>query len=498
MTQTGGPAAINGFLYQILHHLDWLSDVRLMGTLDGQDVKDGCLVLEPRDGGDAQAHASGLFLVEQYKTRSVGTWSLGNLTAVLRDLRNSVTDSRPEHGRYRFVTDGRAGQLGAFESFVARLDESEGPDDLDDDTKRRFTRTLCRGDREFLDHLVVATRSTGDGGPTAEERETVFHLLGRFEMKFCVRSEELAKAVEARLRPYVHNLGAETGVRQRLIGVLMERLGAGETRLDSDGLHAMLRAAEVVPDRLRKVLDLARKLEDGMRCRSRYLRYRRCKDVRDVPRWPKTKPVLVIGGNSGAGKSWQLARLVEEGVGEGEPIVFVRGNGSAEEILRRAADEIWQVAMGETSDRRLQAISNFFREDAFQLRPPLYTVAVDDVQSIDAARSLVRQDWTSLGARLVLTAPSYSGPRAGCDGPRGDLAASRGRLLHRPARYLAQDARPSLGRSGGGPEAIAPQAGSRRSFPGSFRYIVSGRAAERVRDFPGILESNFREVRCGR
>ena len=405
MTRSGGPAAINGFLYQILHHLDWLSDVRLTGTLDGEDVKDGCLVLEPRDGGDAQAYASGVFLVEQYKTRSTGTWSLGNLTAVLRDLLKSVPDSRPEHAHYRFVTDGRAGRLGAFESFVARLDESEAPDGLDGETRRRFTHTLCRSDREFLDHLVLATRGIEEGDPTAEERETVLHLLRRFEMKFCVRSEELAEAVEARLRPYVEHLGDETGVRQRLIGVLMERLGSGETRLDRDSLDAMLRAAGVAPDRLRKVMDLARMLEGGMRRRSRYLRYRRRKDVRDVPRWPKMKPVLVVSGDSGTGKSWQLARLVEEGVGDGERVVFVRGGGNAEEILRHAADEIWQVAMGQTSDRRLQAISNFLREDAFQLRPPLYTVAVDDVQSIDVARGLVRQDWTSLGARLVLTAP---------------------------------------------------------------------------------------------
>ena len=62
MTQPGGPAAINGFLFQILKHLDWLTDVRLRGAVDGEEVKDGSLILEPRTGGDAQAHASGLFL----------------------------------------------------------------------------------------------------------------------------------------------------------------------------------------------------------------------------------------------------------------------------------------------------------------------------------------------------------------------------------------------------------------------------------------------------
>ena len=233
----------------------------------------------------------------------------------------------------------------------------------------------------------------------------MFHLLRRFEMKFCVRSKELAGALEARLRPYVCNLGDEVGVRKRLIGDLMERLASGETKLDKDGLDAMLQAAQLVPDRLRKVRNLARTLEGGMDRRSRYLRYRRGNDVRDAPCWSETKPVLVIGGESGAGKSWQLARLVEESIAEGEPVVLVRADGSATDILRHAANEIWQVALGETSEKRLQAISNVFRQDAFQLHPPLYTIAVDDVQSIDVARSLVRQDWTSLGARLVLTVP---------------------------------------------------------------------------------------------
>ena len=171
MTQAGGPAAINGFLYQILHHLAWLADVRLRGTVDGQEVKDARLILEPRDGGDAQAHASGFYLVEQYKTRATGTWSLRDVTGVLRDLRNSVPDSRPEHARYRFVTNGRPGRLEEFKSFVERLNAVEHRDGLDNETKRKFTSTIYLGDREFLDHLAKVTRSNDTNSTIADERE---------------------------------------------------------------------------------------------------------------------------------------------------------------------------------------------------------------------------------------------------------------------------------------------------------------------------------------
>jgi hypothetical protein len=110
MTQPGGPAAINGFLYQIIQHLGWLAEVTLTGETGGQELGDACLVLEPRQGGDARAEATSLFLVEQYKTRPHGTWSLTDLEPVLRDLRKAVPTSPPAYARYRSPscpTEGR-------------------------------------------------------------------------------------------------------------------------------------------------------------------------------------------------------------------------------------------------------------------------------------------------------------------------------------------------------------------------------------------------------
>ena len=99
MTQAGGPAAINGFLYQILHHLSWISEVRLSGTLQRKVIKEALLVLEPRAGGDARVEAEGVFLVEQYKSRYGRTWSIAGLESVLIDLRKAVPamDSGAHH-----------------------------------------------------------------------------------------------------------------------------------------------------------------------------------------------------------------------------------------------------------------------------------------------------------------------------------------------------------------------------------------------------------------
>ena len=160
-----------------------LADVTLTGKLEGEEIKDACLVLEPRTGGDARAEASGTYLVEQYKTREGGTWSLADLEAILCDLRKAVPNSRPEGACYRFVTDGRAGRLDTFSAFLADLKSAAGPDDLDKFEERNFGNNLTVTHREFFDHIVDVTRS-GDSQSVAEERAVVFHLLFHFEMDF--------------------------------------------------------------------------------------------------------------------------------------------------------------------------------------------------------------------------------------------------------------------------------------------------------------------------
>ena len=122
MTQAGGPAAINGFLYQILHHIEWIASVRLEGA--DQEVKNALLVLEPRNGGDAQAEAPDQYLVEQYKTRANGTWALTDVETILRDLRKAVPPSLPDNALYRFVTDGRDGRLSVFKAFLDALNST--------------------------------------------------------------------------------------------------------------------------------------------------------------------------------------------------------------------------------------------------------------------------------------------------------------------------------------------------------------------------------------
>ena len=374
-----------------------------MGGVD-QEVKNALLVLEPQNGGDARAEAPDQYLVEQYKTRTNGTWSLKNIENVLRNLRNSVRPSLPANAHYRFVTDGRAGRLGEFKAFLDALKSVEGPDHLNNDEKRKFRNGFTVTDREFFDHIVKDTRS-GDPQQHVKERAIVFHLLSRFEMEFCVTSSDLIEKIERILCPYVADLRDERGVRERLVGLLMERLSKGEIRLNSTGLGSLLREAGLSIERLHNLRRLPETMAKLSRDRLGRIGYRHEKDVREVPDWPEAKPVLLITGESGTGKTWQLGRYLKECV-EASRIATLVGAKTTEEVLTRAARDIWQSGLGETSDKSLVAVSNFLSEIAPNIPIPLLTVAVDDIQDVYVARDLIRQDWMDWGMRLILTVPN--------------------------------------------------------------------------------------------
>ena len=405
MIQAGGPAAINGFLYQILHHIEWVADVRLEGA--DQEVENALLVLEPRNGGDARMEAPDQYLVEQYKTRANGTWPLTDVENILRDLHKAVPSSLPANAHYRFVTDGRAGRLGEFKAFLDALKSVEGPDHLNNDEKRKFRSGLNVTDRKFFDHVVKKTRS-GDPQQHTKERAVVFHLLSHFEMEFCVTSSGLIEKIEGILCPYVADLHDERGVRERLVGLLMERLSKGEIRLNSTGLGRLLREAGLSIERLRNLRRLPETMAELSQARLGSIGYQHEQDVREVPCWPEEKPVLLITGESGVGKTWQLGRYLKECVEmrRTATLIEVHGTKTTEDILTQAARNIWQEGLGETSEQSLIAISNFLPKINPDIPIPLLTVAVDGIQDVDVARDLIRQNWMKWGMRLILTVPN--------------------------------------------------------------------------------------------
>ena len=400
MTQAGGPAAINGFLYQILRHLNWLAEVTLDGTVDAKRVTNARLVLEPRDGGDARAEAVGTYIVEQYKTRANRKWSLSDLTPVLRDLRKSVPTPLPSNARYRFVTDGRPGALQVFEQFLDAVKHSHGPHDLDDDVTQQFRRKLAVTHRAFFRQIDADTRTRGKSAPTNDQAST-FHLLAHFEMEFHATSHATSTYLDQRLRVYAPNLGSERAARRQLTGWLLEALSKGELHLDVKEIERRLVDADLSPERARRLERLPDTMRSLTRDRLAARRYSPHLDVRPVPQWPASKPVLLISGSSGSGKTWQLGRLLTAAE-DRHHAVLQPAASTAGDVLSRAVHDVWQIGLGETTDKTPMALSNFLRQLDPDGPSPRLLVGVDDVTDTRMALDLVREDWTRLDMRLAL------------------------------------------------------------------------------------------------
>lgn len=399
-TQPGGPAAINGFLYQILHHIDWLARVRLTGALRGSRVEGPLLVLEPRGGGDAKASAAGLYLVEQYKTRTRGTWSLTALNGVLEDLRKAVDCSRTK-ARYRFVTNGRAGRLQAFKAFLDRARGAEALDDLDDTQEHCFSDRIWMTDRRFFNHIEKATR--GKDADATNDQGSMLHLLSRFEMEFGVDSDELAMGLDRLLRRYATDLGQVSRIRDELVGALMRRLAPGEACWKVADIEAVLRTVGLSPQRTHRLARLHRTMADLAADRLRHFNYWPDLDVRASPEFPPDRAVLLIAGPSGVGKTWQLGGLVAHLLAEGEVATVVLRARDGADLVHRAAADFWESGLGETSAVTMQILANHLAEH--DVSPERLVVASDDVRDVDTVRDLVDQDWFRWRARLVLTVP---------------------------------------------------------------------------------------------
>jgi hypothetical protein len=403
MSQVGGPAAINGFLYQIVHHISWLSEVSLSGTLEGEVVRDALLVLEPSTGGDSRAEGSDIYLVEQYKTRQGGTWSVTDVEKVLTNLRKAVPSSLPLRARYRFVTDGGPGRLDGLRLFLNSVKSVSTAEDLSDAEKREFAPGQFLSDRKYFEHIAVASRSaSSEEKREADEHSILLHLLSRLELEFGSNSIVQSQKIEGLLRRYAPDLGSEGKIREHLVGIIFEMLSHGETQLDIAAIGEIFRRAGLSVDRLRTLASLGTRLRELTQCRLARLKYDSSQDVRSSPTWPAEKSVLVIAGASGVGKTWQLGRLMAD-LPDEQLATLVASGTTTEEVVNRAARDVWQLGLRETSTKSLAALSIFLSELNSVLRESLLIVALDDIQDIDFARNLIREDWQELRMRLVLT-----------------------------------------------------------------------------------------------
>ena len=405
MAPPGGSSTLYGVLYQLLasiHHA-----VRLRLLRRGQKVLGARLVVEPTGGGgDLRIELPEQRIVEQWKARTTGKpWSLQQIVEkVLPDLYQDSALSLPDdETTYVFATEGHPTEDARlfFERLRGPVPEG-GP-----------LTGLRRGDQKILRGVAKTVRKRR--GLRSEPDSTTYpklrRLLSRFEIRPGLKPEDLAGDIDHWLLPLVDLRDDVPDKRQQLCLMILSKAAHGEVVIVPEDL---LREAGLRGVSLENEDELRRKIREGVQREVERRKYRRDRDVRTKPDWPEDKPVLILAGESGQGKTWQLARLAWDLAKEEDTdkilAVLLASRGDAAEDLQQAADLLWNQAWDHDQSKPLDRVAAHWREVRGNTGQPWLAVCVDGVQSIREARALIEDfDWERWGIRLALSASKETG-----------------------------------------------------------------------------------------
>ncbi len=449
----GGPATINGILYQMLWCLLQVAKIYVQERgfeKDDRDneIKSAQLLIEPAGGGgDAQR---GPRIVQLKAKSDEGSWSLQDVIAkVFPDLYRAA-NPQEDSQVFEFVTEGTIGQWGEvykefFHSLRTRLVPDGNPlDALDDKTevfkpknRRETAKSESFWDQALYTERTLFLRIAGElrkSKPAAEELEELtyrklWHLLGRFEFTGGQTQEQLRREVESLLLaiiPSKDQIGAKCN---ELIGALstiatrgnvtihaadfLREHYLGSLPLNPEGWPALRKRARTEWQRRRSQLGY----EPGQDVRSG-----RAEETRG--RWSPDSPILVLSGESGQGKSWLLYALGEIVSTEPPLVLLIEATGQKESDLAQAKDDFVEMIWGHDEGPALRRIGERIRETVPQLKHPWLTLLIDGLQDSDEADQLARVPWEDWGIRVALSAS----PQAA----EAIRAASRGRSVQVP------------------------------------------------------------------
>lgn len=225
----GGPAAIYGFLFQVLRTAEWALTIDLQAR--EHDETDVTIVAEP-PGGDVDIRFPRSRLVQQFKVRD-GAWSLTDVVEkTFPDLYRAITDER-ENIRYEFVTNGWMGEWAAayefFRSLASRNPGARPLDALDSGDERFVFREHRYSERSLFEKITNVLRKHN---PAKKEEETtthlkLWHLLSRFSFETTGDFKEAEDSVRRLVSAYVPDDGSLADKVPRLRDTLFGYASSG-------------------------------------------------------------------------------------------------------------------------------------------------------------------------------------------------------------------------------------------------------------------------------
>jgi hypothetical protein len=399
----GGPAAIHGFLYQLLGALD--RTVRL-SIPDGETGEATLVEIEP-DGGDLETRTSSGIVVEQWKGGSSRrTWSLRDvIEEVLPDLYLAAR-RHGDQASYVLVAAGRRGQWDLAEAFFRELGHS-ATDVLDDPAVVKFAPGYCMTRRALFDQVVERLRSHPDIASDTEQdtRTTLRALLSSLSFRWGQDLEDLAVQTDRLLCGWVTAAEDASAKRRELIGLLMERGRAGAGPFTPRELLAGASLTGVPLHGVDTVRASVARLTQSFLER---VQYDSALDVRPPPQLDEGARCVVVAGESGRGKSWMLARIALDSSTGGRAVtvpVVARPNADG---VAQVEEALWRRLLERDHVARLCGFIRRLRHVNAQTPFQRLDVLVDGLTDPEVVGGLLDAIHDDVDVRLIVTLPTTS------------------------------------------------------------------------------------------
>ena len=430
----GGPSTINGVVYQMLWALHTLGSFKPAATLspDGKEVAHAILILEPAKGGDQQQVVGGKRVVVQLKARSdEGPWSLQDvIKEVLPDLYLAVDVSDPS-AEYHFVTEGSLGDWLAvqtlFTSLETRPKAANVLDALNDDPAKpvRFRHSSRKSkksndppfweaspytERKLFERIVSALRERAAiAADTVEQtRDKLWALLSRFRFRGGFTKEALQKDIDRWLLSQVSSADELPRVRDAMLFDLAALATRGSQSVEATPFFTKHGLTATPLTQWLEITVAAKNELNGSLARHRIdltvdVRPQMADDL--YGGWTSEKPVLVLAGAGGRGKTWLAGALLDRAASKGAACVLVEAQGDSSRDLAAAAAAVWQGILGHDNVIPFGNLRRRLRDLGDAHKDRELCVLVDGVTDATEGQRLVTDRWREWGVRLLVTCP---------------------------------------------------------------------------------------------
>lgn len=385
---TGGQINVAGILYQMLASLSRGLNTTVAQLQSGQGARTVELLVEPFDGGDVQVEGSRREII-QIKTRAQHLrWSNGALVReVLPDLFQAARAGSED--AFVFMTDNDRG-CDDFRRFLTWYRETKRPTGLVLEEDFRFGR----GNPKVSGATVLRAIDAAVGN-SPDRLARIDAMLSNMSIeKF--DEIELIDNIDQNLRVLVEAWEDVPNKRLELIGSLVQ-LGRNGTRTTTSEL---LEKARLDPRRFLHVRRLPALLRDELTAVFPLFRYDATADVRPHPPAPR-RPVTVLRGESGLGKTWQLCSTANALADAGRPVILLRAAAGLEALTSRIVTTIWNPVYG--AEAPLRSVADRLRPALSDDRGVWLTVFLDDLNDPELASRIIEAGWDRLGIDLVVS-----------------------------------------------------------------------------------------------